>query len=268
MKTPDISIIIPCYNSGLYLPEAIESARKYRGKYAYEIVLIDDGSSDEHTLSVLENCRNANDIVFIKQENRGLSAARNAGCEVACAKFLLFLDSDNRIFGEYIDLGVDFLLQNPDYAVVYGCPKFFGDGSREGYQVANFDLDNLLIGNYIDACVVVRKSAWENVGGFDTAMRTFEDWDFWLSLAENGWKFHFINKILYEYRIVSTSLIGQGKHEFWIETARQICAKHFELFMKHFVELKRQNTKLQKSPELKTGTFLLLPMRKLQKILR
>jgi glycosyltransferase involved in cell wall biosynthesis len=191
MKKNDISIIVPCYNSGLYLPEAIESVRKYCGKYTYNIVLVDDGSNDEQTLQVLENYRNDDDIVFVKHENRGLAAARNTGCEAADAEFLLFLDSDNRILTEYIDNGIEFLSQNPDYAVVYGCPKFFGDNSREGYKTGYFDLENLLIGNYIDTCAVVRKTAWESVGGFDTSIPSFEDWNFWLSLAEKKLEFSF-----------------------------------------------------------------------------
>ncbi|MDR2823800.1 MAG: glycosyltransferase family 2 protein [Prevotellaceae bacterium] len=268
MKTPDISIIVPCYNSGLYLPEAIESVRQYSGKYAYEIILIDDGSTDNLTLSVLNNYKNCKDIVFIRQENKGLSAARNAGCEIAKSEYLLFLDSDNKIFGNYIDLGIEFLAKNVDFAIVYGQPLFFGDGSREGYQTADFDIDKLMICNYIDACAVVRTSAWRNVGGFDVSMRTFEDYDLWLSLAEKEWKFHFINKPLYEYRIVSTSMIGAAKMDFFKETARKIRRKHHDLFLQRFEVLQRQNEKMKKSPEMKLGKLLLTPLKSLRSILK
>ncbi|MCL2597700.1 MAG: glycosyltransferase [Paludibacter sp.] len=267
MNQIDISIITPCYNSGEYLPEAIESVRTYNGKYNYEIVLIDDGSTDEFTLNVLKNYQNSPDIVVIRQVNSGAATARNAACRIAKGEFLLFLDSDNKIFLEYIDLGIEFLSKNPDFGVFYGKPKFFGDGSRDSYEVSKFDIDKLLTGNYIDVCAVVRKEAWISVGGFDSNFRNFEDYDLWLSLAEKGWKFHFLDKELYQYRIVKTSKLGSGKQIFFNETARQIRTKHYDLWLSRFIEMKHQNDKMRKSPEMRIGKFLLVPLRNIRKFM-
>ena len=235
MKNHEISIIIPCYNSGEYLPEAIESVRTYAGNYTYEIIVIDDGSNDEKTLSVLENLKDTENITLLRQQNQGLSAARNAGCRIAKGEFLLFLDSDNTIFPEYIDLSINFLRKNPEFGVFYGQPEFIGDiNSRYGFDVDEFDIDEMLINNYIDACAVVRKTAFENVGGFDEQLRCFEDYDFWLSIYEKQWKFHFCKKTLYQYRILQTSLIGSGSNDFFNQAFIRICTKHLNVLLSRF----------------------------------
>src|SRR4051812_30462131 len=102
MSEPVVSIIIPCYNSGKYLPEALDSISAYPDKGMYEVIIINDGSTDELTLSLLNNLQQNGEHIVLHQENKGPAAARNAGVKMAKAPYLLFLDSDNKIESNYI----------------------------------------------------------------------------------------------------------------------------------------------------------------------
>ena len=262
MTQIDISIITPCYNSGLYLTGAIESVRKYNGKYHYEIILIDDGSTDEYTLKVLKTLQNEDNITLISQKNSGAAAARNAGCHIAKGEYLLFLDSDNKIYPEYIEEGIDFLKENTDFGVFYGKPKFIGDGSRYGFDVAEFDIDIIIFRNYVDMCAVVRKKAFDDACGFDESLKRFQDYDLWLSIYEKNWKFHFVDKKLYEYRILENSITGKSENEnLGAQVHAAILYKHYKLVKERLMYIKSQNEKLQKSPEMRLGKFLLAPLR-------
>ncbi len=106
--SPIISIIIPVYNSGNYLRETLESVRNYTGKSIYEIIIVNDGSTDNDTLELLNQLQNEG-YSIIDQENKGPAAARNNGVECSRGKYLLFLDSDNRIKPSYIDKGIGIL---------------------------------------------------------------------------------------------------------------------------------------------------------------
>jgi len=231
-----ISIIIPCYNTGEYLPEALASVYAYKGDYVYEIIIIDDGSTDVKTLKLLDSLSDKH--VVIKQANAGPAAARNAGCKIAKGEFLLFLDSDDKIVPEYINLGINHLQQNNKDGVVYAQPIFFGVHFRTEFKTYPFDISKLLLDNYICISTILRKTAWESVGGFDEspAMFTLEDWDFWLSIFEKGWNFHFLNKPLFYYRIREGSLMDlhlQNKEYF--RRNNYLFNKHYELYRKYYV---------------------------------
>ena len=88
---PDVSVIIPCYRQANYLAEAIDSALAQEGEDK-EVIVINDSSPD-HTRDVC--ARYGDSLVYIEQENRGVSAARNTGIRSARGKYIAFLDSDD-----------------------------------------------------------------------------------------------------------------------------------------------------------------------------
>ncbi len=264
---PDISIIIPCYNAGKFLPDAIESVKKYHGKYTCEIIIIDDGSTDAETLRILDKYSEKSDITILHQENQGAAAARNAGCKIAKGRYLHFLDSDNKTTSDYIQKAVDFLNTNPEFAVYYGKPMFFGDNSRPGFKTGSFNIDKLLIFNYIDMCSFVRKSAFEQAGGFDESLPRLQDWDLWLSIYEKKWKFHFQNENLYHYRIVANSIGGQNLDEI-MEIANKVRGKHEKLLLFNYQRLIADFEYMKEMPELKIGTIICSPIRIIQKLIK
>jgi glycosyltransferase involved in cell wall biosynthesis len=186
--------------------DAISSVEECQEK-VYEIIIVNDGSTDPYTCEVMEQLKKKGYFV-VEQENLGLSAARNTGIKLAKGQYILPLDSDNKIRPNYIFKGIEILDKLPEVGVVYGDAEYFGDKSGL-WKVPEFDLRLLLLGNYIDACAVFRKSVWEDCGYYDTEMpiQGYEDWNFWLSIAEKGWKFYHIPEVLFDYRVRSGSMV-------------------------------------------------------------
>ncbi|MBB3102454.1 glycosyltransferase family 2 protein [Azomonas macrocytogenes] len=236
----DISIIIPYYNAELYIHEGIDSILAYSGKYEYEIIIINDGSTDHHSLQILKSIEDTGLYKVLHQENKGPASARNTGCKAASGSYFLFLDSDNKITPQYIDIALDLLMNDAELGIVYADAFFFGDGSRPGFITNGFNIQKLLASNYIDMCSFIRKTAWQSVGGMDESKDIFthEDWDFWLSLYEKGWKFKFINQKLFHYRIRRGSLIDTHiKNNEAKSRELYIANKHAELYRENYTDL-------------------------------
>ena len=168
IKAPDVSVIIPCYNAGAFLQEAVNSVYEYCKKYSYEIIITNDGSTDPQTVVIL-NELSLKTCTVLHQENRGPAAARNTAVKASSGEYLFFLDSDNKARKGYIDKGIEVLKANNDVGVVYGKPFFFGENAKPRFYTKAFDFDCLLFDNYIDTCTVIRRKVWDDVGGFDEA---------------------------------------------------------------------------------------------------
>ena len=236
---PIVSIIIPCYNSGNYLPETIASVQSYPNKETYEIIIINDGSEDEHTLQVLKDLA-ANGFQIIDQPNQGPASARNTGIKRSKGKYLIFLDSDNKIRSELLDKGIEVLDNNPNVGVVYGNPNFFGDvQEHRKWRTYDFDMERMLMLNYIDVCSMIRKEVWDDLDGLDESkiIMGFEDWEFWIRVGKSKWEFCYLNKILYDYRITSNSLITTSLNINNRKTALQyIYKKHIDLVVEYMLD--------------------------------
>ena len=227
---PRISLITPVHNDGVYLPESLASAER-SAPDGSELLLIDDGSTDPFTLRLLDRLREAGYGV-IRQDNRGLSAARNRGMASARGEYLIPLDADNRIRPGYLQQAIAVLDAQPRVGVVYGDRAMFGM-RNETVQVPDFDHQTLREGNYIDACAVLRKTLWQEVGGFDETLPAYEDWDLWLAASEAGWRFHHLPQVLFDYRV------RPGNLSAWVKTG-----KHDHV-LKHRVQTKRAPTIFQ-----------------------
>lgn len=181
------SIIIPTHNRAAMLRRAVESA-KSAGRDV-EVIVVDDASEDE-TPSM---CLNLPDINYIRlEQNSGPSQARNIGIARSTGKFLAFLDDDDLRLEGSIDKQARILEQNSDLGFVYG-QVHIGDnetctptGKIRPHNCPTGDLFlNFLQENHIYMpSVLVRRSAMENVGLFDTDRGIIEDWDMWIRLAE------------------------------------------------------------------------------------
>lgn len=239
LEKKDISVIIPCYNTKPeFLQEAVSSVHAYKGNYSYEIIITNDGSTDQSALAVLNNLSREN-ITILHQENKGPAAARNAGVKQSHSEFILFLDSDNKIYAEYIDEGINALKRNSKAAVAYGNPHFSGNTDERNFEAGNFNIHGMLTGNYIDTCSVVRRQAWESVNGMDEERLLIghEDWEFWISLYEAGWEFIHIDKTLFEYRISPASLITQTDKEDFFRKLGYIYQKHSKVVYNSYLHL-------------------------------
>jgi len=231
MKKPLFSIIIPCYDDGKYLREVMESVERC-DENLYQAIIVNDGSTDAETLKILSELE-AKNYTVIHQANKGLGAARNAGINRATGAYILPLDSDNRIHPAYLSLSLKIFERDAKVGVVYGNAQFFGE--KEGvWQVPEFEIERFLVGNFIDACAVFRREVWEQVGGFDEKMpqQGWEDWDFWVSATEKGWTFEHLNKIVFDYRVRSDSMISEFRDKVEpLEIKKYMLAKHSDFFL-------------------------------------
>lgn len=206
-----LSIVIPCYNHGRYIQDAIDSVLTYNDE-PIEIIIVDDGSTDSYTIDKMEELKSLGFHV-IQQKNSGLAKARNAGIVVAKGKYILPLDADNKIKADYIRKAIA-LLENNICDIVYAKPSFFGEVSaNREFKPYKFVGTDLIFGNYIDACAIYKKKVWIKNNGYDFNMpfQGVEDWDFWLNSYFNTFKFHFIDEELYYYRILKNSMITKTR---------------------------------------------------------
>jgi len=230
---PEVSVIIPCYNQGAYLDEAVESvlAQTFRD---FEIVIVNDGSTDEVTNRLLADYRKPQTRV-IHTDNQGVAMARNSGIREARGKYILPLDADDRIAPPYLAKAVAVLESDPQVGIVYCMADCFG--ARQGrWMVPNFSLRGMLLTNLIFCSALYRKEDWERTGGYNPNMRTgWEDWDFWLSLLELGREVRRISEVMFYYRIAA------GSRERSMDREKRI-AMHLQLMQNHprlFVEQAR-----------------------------
>src|ERR1700712_3667751 len=114
----DVSIIIPYYNAGLYLQDALGSLKTFKDNPDVEIIIVNDGSTDPESIAFLETIKD--DVyIIINQQNAGAAAARNTGLKASIGDYILFLDSDNKLRDVFIDKGLG-ILRNEEVDIVYG----------------------------------------------------------------------------------------------------------------------------------------------------
>lgn len=212
MPDPKLSIIITCYNLGHYLEEAIASIKDCFLFDDYEIILVNDGSTDKSTIQVLEKIMQQDHTVFVvNQSNMGLAKARNNGIKQAKGKYIIPLDADNKLRPDFIKETIAALDLNDEITVIYGDVQLFGNKDSV-WKAKPFDIAEMVLNNYIDACAGFRKSVWKELGGYDENMPVmgFEDWDLWLRMAVRGYQFHYVEAVFFEYRVRDNSMLADA----------------------------------------------------------
>ncbi|MGK2962890.1 MAG: glycosyltransferase [Gemmatimonadaceae bacterium] len=172
-----VSVVIPCYNHGRYLAEAIESVLA-QSREAEEIIVVDDGSTDD-TRAVAARYES---VTCVSQANQGLAAARNAGARASTAQFLVFLDADDRLCPTAIESGLRCHEENPGCGLVYGSGVMFDDSGLnpipEEPAPGPDPYERLLKSNYLWAphMAMYRRESFEAVGGFTSGIDAAADY--------------------------------------------------------------------------------------------
>ena len=202
---PLVSIIIPCYNHGDYLPEALESllAQSFS---KWEAIIVNDGSSDNTEKVALFYVNKDKRFKYLYQENSKTSVARNYGIQKAKGLYILPLDGDDKIAPDYLSSAVEFLEKNPSYTAYYSLVEFFG--AKKGVWNLHYSsYKDELISNSIHISTVFRKSDCVAIGGFDETMRIgLEDWEFFIRLLYPDKKIYQEPKVLAYYRTTNTGM--------------------------------------------------------------
>lgn len=233
--TARVSIIIPNYNHGEFLPEAVASVAQLKQDTA-EIIVVDDGSTDERTRREVDALE-VSGIHIIRQENKGLAAARNAGIAASKGEYIFPLDADDRARPAPILRAAQVLDAQPEIGVVYGDVELFG--VRSAHWIAGpFNAVRLMKKNYISCSALFRRTVWEQVGGYDGTMpvQGLEDWDFWVGAYEHGWQFAYLSEPLFDYRQHHASMLTNAR-KFEGKINEFVAAKHGNLYRREWIRL-------------------------------
>lgn len=187
------SVVIPCFNQGKYLDDAIESALAQTHR-PLDIIVVNDGSTDD-TSKVARKYKDR--VTLIEQKNKGSAAARNTGVAAARGEYVVCLDADDKLHPDYLKrlVGIDDVASC--HLIAFGSRLGAGwTPPRVHPTFADFRKANQVICGSL-----FRKEVWEAVGGFDEKMRDgYEDWDFWTRVAAKGFSFTVVPQVLFEYR--------------------------------------------------------------------
>lgn len=228
---PKVSIIIPCYNQGKYVAEAINSALRQTFK-DIEIVCVNDGSTD-NSVEIIKSFENKykNFIFLNNKENRGVIYSRNFAIKNCNGTYILPLDADDIIEPTYVEKAVKILDNNPNIGIVYCKAKIFGNYDKY-WNLKPFNKSDILYENCIFCSALFRKSDFIKIGGYNNNMKYgCEDYDLWLSFIEQGLEVFQINEILFSYRQYDetsrTTISLKNKKEIW----NNLIKNHINLYL-------------------------------------
>lgn len=192
MNNPLISIIIPYFNTANYIEEILDGVANQTYQNI-EIIVIDDGSTDD-TLEVLYIYQNKMPkLKIISQKNTYYVIARQNAIAHAKGKYLVCLDSDDKLHPTYVEKCYQ-LAEMKNLDIVYSDAQYF-DATDGRWDLPDFKLYDFLHCNCIYVTAMIRKSAFDRVGGFDTSLTHFEDWDLFISIIKNREKDEVVGKM-------------------------------------------------------------------------
>jgi glycosyltransferase involved in cell wall biosynthesis len=213
-ESPRVSIIVPAFNAAEYIGDALDSVLA-QTLTSHEVIVINDGSPDTEDLErVLQ--RYPRKLIYIKQENQGAAAARNAGLRAASGEFVGFLDADDKWSPNFLEKQIHFLERN-DADLVYADALLTGESPVAGRTFMQIQpsrgavtVEKLLATEVtvLTSTVLARKQPILEAGLFDDTLRRGQDFDLWLRLAKRGARFAYHREVVGEHRIVESGLSG------------------------------------------------------------
>jgi glycosyltransferase involved in cell wall biosynthesis len=231
--TPRVSIVMPVFDGGAHLAEALASvaAQTWRD---FELVIVDDGSTEARTLAILEDAARRPGVTVHRTPNRGPSAARNLAIERAEGALVLPLDADDYLAPTYLERTVPLLDAEPALGIVYTWIGLVG-GHHGVWRTGGFTVRELLARCTVHVCALYRREVWQAVGGYDPRfVHTGEDWDFWLAAASRGWTARCVPEVLAYYRRSRNSREPRARRPgASAEVMRTLVGKHRALYEQH-----------------------------------
>lgn len=223
---------MPCFNQGKYIIESVESVLSQTVK-DFEIIIIDDGSSDIYTRQLLGNIKFPQTKIFFT-ENKGVSAARNYGIQNSNGKYILPIDSDDKISSTYLEEAIPVLDSNEDIKLVYADGVYF-DSKTGTIQLPDYNQKTMLKQNLIFNSALYRKIDWLQCGGYDETFLTgWEDWEFWLRLINHPKQVQKLKSVHLHYRIAITSRNSTLTDKRLEQAEKQLYLKHIDKYLQYF----------------------------------
>jgi O-antigen biosynthesis protein len=203
------SVVIPYYNRGNTIEETIDSLQ-HQTITNFEIIIVNDGSNDVASIQKLDEIKvRYPGVMVVSQKNSGVAVARNNGIELSRGKYILCLDSDDALTPTCIEKMLLVLETSPSISIATTDMYMFGI-EKGVYKQADYDPRDLITNNMVITAAMFRRSAWESSGGY-TSDIGYEDWEFWIKLAENGHWAKRIPEALFKYRTAASSRYRDDK---------------------------------------------------------
>ncbi|MEW6614110.1 MAG: glycosyltransferase [Thermodesulfobacteriota bacterium] len=186
LSMPKVSVIIPTYNRANFLEEAIESVL-FQNYKDFELIVVDDGSTDE-TRNIVR--RYTDEIVYIYQNKRGVSCARNMGIKNSSGEYIAFLDSDDKWSPDKLAYQMDFFAHNPDALICYTEEIWFRNNARVNPMRKHRKYSGMIFDKVLPLCIISPSSVmlkrelfFDRIGFFDESLPACEDYDMWIKIA-------------------------------------------------------------------------------------
>jgi glycosyltransferase involved in cell wall biosynthesis len=250
-----ISVIIPCWNAGFFLKKTLDSVlNQTYGEY--EIIIVNDGSTDSETINVIKSYHNQNNkkIKVINQSNMGLPAARNIGIKKSKGEYFFFLDSDDWIDKDCLEI---LLKKIKNKKNLYAC-SYFETFQDENYLITpTYNFFELLFSNQLPYCCLFPRSLIKKFGSYDEKMIDgFEDWELHIKLAKNNVFPVIIKKVLFHYRVSKKGMLKSRSLKKYAETLNYIRRKHKDIFNLSSLITIYSQWKLKKSKYFLSNYFI------------
>ena len=206
-----VSVVIPCFNDGQYITEAIDSIRK-QSMTEWEVIIVDDGSTDFLTRSILDELDDER-IHVQYAHHQGPAVARNQAIRIASGRYILPLDADDKIADTYLAKATRILDMDKDIEIVYCQADYFGLLQGK-WALKPYDKETFVLENMIFSTSMYRRNTWERVKGYSENMiYGMEDYDFWIKILSHGGKVHRIEETLFHYRVKPNSRTASMKKD-------------------------------------------------------
>jgi len=261
-----LSIIVPCYNSQETLEDTIKSVFALNFK-EWELLIVNDGSTDGTERVAHRYMKEDKRINYFYKDNGGLGTARNYGIERANGTYILPLDSDNKIRSHFPAKAIDIMENSNEFDIVYGNAQYFGEKTGI-WRMGEFNKFRLLSYNYIDACAIIRKTVFEDIGLYEVEIphQGHEDWELWIRALNGGKKFLYLDEITFDYRVSNDSMIKSFNKDMDYENEMFIKNKYSNLYIENFKPLFWQYEKYKKLANLGFYDKVKIRLKRLLKI--
>ena len=223
-----ISIIIPCFNGGETLARTLNSLINQTWKQK-EIILVNDGSEDKYTLEVINKFKKNFDIIVINQKNLGLPAARNKGANASTGEYLYFIDSDDWIESETLELMYKSIKADKFSAFIFSDLIIEGKSQKIIRKDYNF-FEQLFI-NQLPYSIFISKKTWKKYGGYDENMKLgYEDWELNIRLGSNNQFGKRLAIPLFHYNVSYSGMLISKSSKYHSQIFNYIISKNNHLY--------------------------------------
>lgn len=269
-----VSAIIPCFNDGNYIRDAIESIIGQTYK-SFEIIVVDDGSDDVNTIKVLDSLNYPKTTVY-RKKNGGPASARNFGINKSEGQYILTLDADDKYAPDFLEKSTKVLDSRPEVGMVTSNLFRIDKNGKSKATLTGGDISTFILSNQANASLLFRYKCWEDVGGYDEKAPGFEDWEFAINVTKRGWIVFSIPEFLFFYTDKENSMYDRDLN-IRPEIFSYLVDKHENVYKKNIkevinakeLELQDQMktiSKYKNSHSYKIGNTILKPLKVLRNL--